>query len=220
MKVIIVGLGALGRRLADDLSGKKGLELVLIEVDEALCKEAADRYDALVLRGDGTDPEILRQAGVEGAILVAATGSDPINTVVGILAKQAGASRVIVVLDDLALRTACQAAGVDVVISPIISAANEIQGHIFGKEPLDFSVAISGGARMAELPPGPKAGTKLGELPLPKGTIIPLVIRGGKAMVPSPETKLAPNDVLLVLAEDEEKLSACKKLFTPEAEAG
>ena len=220
MRVIIVGLGALGRRLAEDLSGKKGLELVLVEVDEALCKEAADRYDALVLRGDGTDPEVLREAGVEGATLVAATESDPINTVVGILAKQAGASRAIVVLDDLALRTACQAAGVDIVISPIISAANEIQGHIFGKEPLDFSVAVSGGARMAELPPGPKAGTKLGELPLPKGTIIPLIVRGGKAMVPSPETELAPDDVLIVIAEDEGKLSACKRLFASGTESG
>jgi len=220
VRVIVVGLGALGKRLAEELSGKKGVELVLLEVDEAVCKEAADRYDALVLRGDGTDPALLKEAGVEGAILVAATGSDPINTVVGILAKQAGASRTIVVLDDLALRTACQAAGVDVVISPVVSAANEIRGHIFGEEALDFSVAVSGGARMAELSPGPRAGERLGDLPIPKGAIVPLILREGKAMVPTPETVLQSEDVLILLAENEEKLAACKRVFSPTPKEG
>jgi len=215
VKVIIVGLGSLGKRLAEELSGKKGVELVLVDSDEATCKEAADRYDALVLRGDGTDPKLLGEAGVQGAVLVAATGSDPINTVVGILAKQAGAERAIVVLNDLALRTACQTAGVDIVVSPVISAANEIQGYIFGTEALDFSVAVSGGARMAELSPGSLAGKRLGELRLPKGTIVPLIIREGKATVPTDETLLSPDDVVILLAENEEKLSAAKRLFSP-----
>ncbi len=220
VKVIIVGLGALGRRLAEELAGKKGVELVLIDSDEATCKEAADRYDALVLRGDGTDPALLGDAGVQGAVLVAATGSDPINTVVGILAKQAGAARAIVVLDDLALRTACQTAGVDVVVSPVISAANEIVGYIFGEESLDFAVAVAGGARVAELSPGPLAGKRLAELGLPKGTVIPLILREGRALVPTDDTALGPDDVVILIAESDEKLSAAKRLFSPAAASG
>jgi trk system potassium uptake protein TrkA len=220
VRVIIVGLGALGKRLAEELSGKKGVELVLLDRDEIICKEAADRYDALVLRGDGTDPKLLQEAGIQGAVLVAATGSDPINTVVGILAKQAGAERAIVVLDDLALRTACQTAGVDIVVSPVISAANEIAGYIFGEESLDFAVAVAGGARVAELSPGPLAGKKLSELTLPKGTVIPLVLREGRALVPTDETALAPEDVVILLAESDEKLAAAKRLFSPATPGG
>gem|GEM_PF-1345457 len=220
VKVIIVGLGALGRRLAEELAGKKGVELVLIDSDETTCKEAADRYDALVLRGDGTDPRLLGEAGVQGAVLVAATGSDPINTVVGMLAKQAGAARVIVVLDDLALRTACQTVGVDTVVSPVISAANEIQGYIFGEESLDFSVAVAGGARMAELSPGPLVGKKLSELGLPKGSVIPLILREGRALVPTADTALAAEDVVILLAESDEKLAAAKKLFSAAPSGG
>ena len=63
MKIIVVGLGALGKRLAEELSGVRGVELVLLERDEATCKAAAERYDALVLQGDGTDPELLVKAG-------------------------------------------------------------------------------------------------------------------------------------------------------------
>ncbi len=216
MKVIVVGLGHLGRRLAERLAGK-GVELVLIDRDEARCKEAAERYDALVLRGDGTDPELLEKAGAQEAeALVAATDSDPINTVVGILAKRAGTERVIVVLNDLALRTACQAVGVDRVISPVLAATEEIAGFIFGKETLDFSVAVSGGARVAELSPGPLAGKKLGEIPLPKGTAVPVVLREGKALVADVDLVLKADDVLVALAQDEKRLAELRALFRKE----
>lgn len=153
MKIIVVGLSPLGRRLADELSGRKGVELVLIDQDEATCQGAADRYDALVLQGDGTDPELLAKAGAaEAQALVAATGSDALNTVVGLLAKQAGTKQVVVVLDDLALRTACQAVGVDRVVSPVWAAASEIRAFLLGEGALDFSVAVSGGARVGAFP--------------------------------------------------------------------
>ncbi len=216
MRVIVVGLGHLGRRLAERLAGK-GMELVLIDRDETRCKEAAERYDALVLRGDGTDPELLEKAGAQEAeALVAATDSDPINTVVGILAKRAGTKQVIVVLNDLALRTACQVVGVDRVISPVLAATEEIAGFITGKETLDFSVAVSGGARVAELSPGPLAGKKLGEIPLPKGTAVPVVLREGKALVADVDLVLKADDVLVALAQDEKRLEELRTLFGKE----
>ena len=200
MKIIVVGLGPLGRRLADELSGKKGVELVLLDRDEATCKAAAERYDALVLQGDGTSPELLSKAGAQEAeALIAATGSDALNTVVGLLAKQAGTKEVVVVLNDLALRTACQAIG----------------AYVLGERVLDFSVAVSSGARVAELSPGPLSGKKLGEIPLPKGVAIPVILREGKAIVPEAGTSLKQEDVLVVLAEDDRRLETARALFAP-----
>ena len=216
MKIIIVGLGALGKRLAEELSGVRGVELVLLERDEATCKAAAERYDALVLQGDGTDPELLAKAGAgEAQALVAATGSDALNTVVALLAKQAGTKEVVVVLDDLALRTACQAIGVDKVVSPVLAAASEIKGYVLGERALDFSVAVSGGARVAEFSVGPWAGKKFGELELPKGVAVPVLLRAGKALVPEPGTGLGPEDVLVVVAQDERRLEAIRSLLNP-----
>ncbi len=216
MKIIVVGLGPLGKRLAEELSGKRGIELVLLDRDEAVCKAAAERYDALVLQGDGTDPELLAKAGAADAqALVAATGSDALNTVVALLAKQAGTKEVVVVLDDLALRTACQAIGVDKVVSPVLAAASEIQAYVLGERALDFSVAVSGGARVAEFTAGPLAGKKFGELELPKGVAVPVLLREGKALIPEPGTTLAPEDVLVVVAQDERRLAAVRELFKP-----
>jgi len=218
VKIIVVGLGALGKRLAEELSGVRGVELVLLERDEATCKAAAERYDALVLQGDGTDPELLVKAGAgEAQALVAVTGSDALNTVVALLAKQAGTKEVVVVLNDLALRTACQAIGVDKVVSPVLAAASEIKGYVLGERALDFSVAISGGARVVEFTVGPLAGSKFGDLQLPKGVAVPVLLREGKALVPEPGTTLGPEDVLVVVAQDERALEAARRLFKPES---
>jgi len=136
--------------------------------------------------------------------------------VVALLAKQAGTKEVVVVLNDLALRTACQAIGVDKVVSPVLAAASEIKGYVLGERPLDFSVAISGGARVVEFTVGPLAGRKFGELELPKGVAAPVLLREGKAVVPGPGTPLAAEDVLVVVAQDERALEAARRLFKPE----
>ena len=221
MKVIVVGLGQLGRRLAEELAGKSGLELVLLDSDAATCKAAADKYDALVLQGDGTDPELLVKAGAQEAdALIAATGSDALNTVVALLAKQAGTKQVIVVLNDLALRTACQAVGVDKVVSPVLSAASEIESYVLGERQLDFSVAVSGGARIAELPAGQWRGRKFGDLNLPRGIAIPVILREGKALVPEPGTALGKDDILVVVAQDEKRLEAVRSQLNPAEPTG
>ncbi|NOX45261.1 MAG: sodium:proton antiporter, partial [Caldiserica bacterium] len=78
----------------------------------------------------------------------------------------------------------------------------------------------AGGARVAELSPGPLAGKRISELGLPKGTVIPLILREGRALVPAGDTVLAPDDVVILIAENDEKLAAAKRLFSPAAAAG
>lgn len=81
MRVVIVGLGDIGRELAENLARRRNNELILIDADEKRCERLAGEIDALVLHGDGTDPEILKKAKLEEAdALVATTHSDAINT--------------------------------------------------------------------------------------------------------------------------------------------
>ncbi|RLE29836.1 potassium/proton antiporter, partial [Candidatus Acetothermia bacterium] len=53
-------------------------------------------------------------------------------------------------------------------------------------------------------------------LELPKGVAIPVLLREGKALVPEPGTALAPEDVLVVVAQDERRLDAIRALLKPE----
>ena len=61
MKIVIVGIGDIGRKVVDALQKKADTELVLIDNDEKHCEHLANEVDAMVLYGDGTDPAILKR---------------------------------------------------------------------------------------------------------------------------------------------------------------
>jgi trk system potassium uptake protein TrkA len=214
MRVIIVGMGHVGSQLARELSQRKAMELVLIDSDPEKCNALAEELDALVLEGDGTAPELLKKAGVKEAdVLVAAIDSDALNTVVAMLGKQFSVPTIIVKLDEVGLRTACQEIGVSHIISPKISAVTEIISVLYGYNVLDFSMLIKGGVRLAELRAGKMAGQRLMEIDFPQGTLVIAVFRDEGVVVPAGQTRIMEDDRLLVIAEDEKKLDAARKLW-------
>ena len=92
-KVIIAGGGDLGLQLAQ-LIEKTGMQVVLIERNEARAQECSKRLDrALVMRGDALDQETMENAGVvHGSAFVAVTGSDENNIMICLLAEKAGST--------------------------------------------------------------------------------------------------------------------------------
>ena len=216
MRIVIVGAGDIGRELAENLIRRGGNEVVLIEADEKRCEQLAAELDALVLCGDGTDPELLKKARLEEAdALVATTDSDAINTVIAMLGHRMGVENIVVKLNDVGLRAACREIGVKKIIAPKISAAAEIFASLYGFDRLDFSLVVRGGLQLTEIEVGPAAvGRRLGELDLPKGALVVAVLRGERARVPRGETKLEEGDVLLVLGEDEGALERVRALLT------
>ena len=217
MKVVIVGAGDIGRELAENLVRRGNKELVLIDVDEKRCEVLAGAIDALVLKGDGTHPEILRKAGLEEAdALVATTGSDAINTVIAMLGHRFGVKKMIVKLNEVGLRAACQEIGVSRIIAPKIAAAAEILLTLYGLDRIDFSLVVRGGLRLVELEVNEAHDDQLlSELDIPDGALIVAILRDEQAFLPRVRTKLQKNDVLLVLIENDATLARLKKLFTP-----
>lgn len=214
MKVVVVGIGGVGRKLADTLSRRENVQLVMIDSDEQHCKHLASEFDALVINGDGTDPEILKKAGVaEADALVASTDSDPLNTVIAMLGHRIGVPKIIVKLNDVGLRAACQEIGVSRIIAPKISAAAEIMAVLSGFDRLDLSLMVQGGLHIVEVGVGNASGRFLHELELPDGILIVAIMRGEKVLVPRGKTRLEENDVLLVLLESEAMLETLKKIL-------
>ena len=84
---IICGYGNVGAQIAREFSREK-VPFAVIELDEKSVEQAtSDGF--LVLQGDATDEDMLKEAGVERARgLVAASGSDADNTYITLIAKE------------------------------------------------------------------------------------------------------------------------------------
>lgn len=206
MRVLIAGIGAVGRQLLTNLAQGDRHELVVVDTDESLCEHLAAEYDALVIHGDATDPEILEKAQIAQAdALVASTSSDPINTVIAMLAHRQEVPRIVVTITTGAMRGALEEIGVSAIIAPTMAAAARIQSALHGSEETDLTDLWQAGMQLAEMPVGSEAaGTSLGDHDLPDGTLAIAVHRDDETFVARLDVELREGDVVLALAESEE----------------
>lgn len=79
-RVIIVGCGRLGSRLADMLSNK-GYQVLIIDNDNESFKKLPETFGGIQIKADGIDVDTLKYADIDdAAIFVACTGNDNINS--------------------------------------------------------------------------------------------------------------------------------------------
>ncbi len=131
MKIIIVGSGKVGQKLAQEFSAEKDIDVTVIDVNPATVSDTVGQYDVMGVVGSGTNIDILNEADIAHAdLLIAVTGSDEINLMSCLLAKKLGncqtiarirkpeyAKSVNVFKDDL---------GLAMIINPEQAAAREI----------------------------------------------------------------------------------------------
>lgn len=214
MRIVIVGIGETGGELARVLARQPETELVLIDIDDDLCQKLSGELDALVISGDGSDPQTLKKAQIDIATaLVATTASDAINTVIAMLGKQLGVQKVIVKLKGLGLRSACREIGVSRIISPQMSAAAEIISVLHGFDKVNFSLLAGGGLRLVDLEVGEGVKKKVAELDMPDGSLIVAIMREGHLYFPRPDFKLQSQDYLLVLLERDQLLEKAREMI-------
>ncbi len=81
MKIVVAGAGEVGFHIAEHLI-KEGKDVVLIERDPDRVKFASSHLDCLVVHGEATNLETLRQAGIQKAEgFISATDYDEVNMI-------------------------------------------------------------------------------------------------------------------------------------------
>ena len=79
MKFVIVGCGRVGAALAEAFDNA-GHEVIVLDTSTRAFDRLSDEFKGQAIRGDGTDEDVLRKAGVEGAdVLLAFTEGDNRN---------------------------------------------------------------------------------------------------------------------------------------------
>ncbi len=81
-RVIIVGCGRLGRRLASLLSNK-GYQVILIDNDDAAFRKLPESFGGIQIKSDGVDLDTFRYVDAdEATMLIACTGDDNLNSLI------------------------------------------------------------------------------------------------------------------------------------------
>lgn len=213
MRIVIGGAGAVGRQVLQDLSEAGGHEIVVVESDEAVADDVAAEFDALVLHGDATDPHMLEKAQIRRAdALLALTGSDPINTVIAMLGHRFDVERIVVRLLSNALRGALEEIGVSDIVAPTMAAAARVEAALHGATQAPLSEIIQGSLQIGEFTTGSDAaGQPLSDLRLPDAAMVIAIVRGSEASLARPDEQLEEGEVVVVIAETEKALDACRK---------
>lgn len=213
MRVLIAGAGSIGRRLLADMMSTGSNELAVVDVDEERCKSLADEYDALVINGDATDPDILEKAQVKAAdALVAATGSDAINTVIAMLGHRLGVQRIVVKLTTHALRGALEEIGVTDIVAPTIAAAAEIDAALHEARGKSLAQLAQAGLQLVELTVGAAVdGNRVADLGLPDGVLAVAILHEDAGRLANPDTEVAEGDVLLAVAESDDLVEKARR---------
>ena len=101
MKIVIVGCGRVGAELAGDFDAN-GHEVVILDLSTQAFDRLPSGFRGEAVRGDGTDEDILRRSGAEGAdVFIAMTEGDNRNVMAAQLAHEAlGIRRVIAKIND------------------------------------------------------------------------------------------------------------------------
>lgn len=101
MKIVIVGCGRVGAALAESFDAL-GNEVIIIDITTRAFDRLSDEFRGSAIRGDGTDEDVLRRAGAEGAdVFLAFTEGDNRNVMAAqVAAENLGAMKVIAKIND------------------------------------------------------------------------------------------------------------------------
>jgi trk system potassium uptake protein len=116
MRVVIAGGGMTGRRLIARLAADRH-EVVVIDLSRDVCEWISSKLGVSAVHGNATDVATLEEAEIDAAdAAVALTGQSADNLAFSLLAKAAGASRLIVRMMNPKYRQAYERAGVTSII--------------------------------------------------------------------------------------------------------
>jgi trk system potassium uptake protein TrkA len=88
VKLVIVGCGRVGAALAEAFDND-GHEVLVIDTSTRAFERLSDEFKGRAIRGDGTDEDVLRKAGVEGAdVLLALSEGDNRNVMAAQVAME------------------------------------------------------------------------------------------------------------------------------------
>ena len=201
-RVMIAGGGRIGRYAAMSLSDR--LNITLIEQDRARAENLSAELanTTLIIHGDATDIELLKDEGLlQADAFIGVTDSSETNVLTCLHAKKLGVRRTIALVENTGFISLSQDIGIDNIINKKLITASYIARFIVKGDAVSSKWLSGTNAEVLELLVGkwaPATRKTIGALGMPQGATIGGVIRGRETILPSRDLQLKQGDKVVV----------------------
>lgn len=211
MKVLIVGAGKLGYKLAQHMI-LEDIEVVLMDTNPQVLQRINDHIDVLTIVGNGIDIEILKSIHIhEFDLLIGATGSDESNTLICSLGKKLACKKTIARVRNPEYMKQVdfikESMGIDIIINPDLATAKAIERNIFNSLSFHCDEFAKGKVQMLDFHIGYHEdfiGKRLMDLVGFEHLLITAISRDGKIIIPHGSTTMEENDLIYIIGKSED----------------
>jgi len=199
MYIIIVGCGRIGAYLANLLQFDHNV--VVIDRDEKALSKLGDSFNGIYINGDGLDPDVLKEAGIEKAdSFIVTTGNDNTNIVVAQIAKKIfNVSKVVARVSSPGKAEIYRDLGIDPINSTAIFASF-LRDKLLGKSFTSY-LFESKKLNILEIKnTGRYTGESVEELNIPNDFKVIAIIRGEEVLIPDEKILIEDEDIIFGVA--------------------
>ncbi|WP_027182997.1 Trk system potassium transporter TrkA [Desulfovibrio inopinatus] len=222
MRIVIVGAGEVGFHLAERFS-RENKDVVVIDLSGVALKRVSENLDVQTIKGSGSSPRVLKDAGITGAeVLLAVTNSDEINLIACFFANELSPqTRKIVRIrndeyTDFKGALAKDLLNISMVINPDVEVVNSILRIIEAPGAVEVKDFADGRVKMigVPLPEGSEFdGMKLMHLREHLDglhIIIAAIIRDDRLIIPKGSDRLRSGDLIYLVCQAGDLLESLK----------
>ena len=202
MYIVIAGAGRLGLVLARKLK-EDNQQVCLIDKNDELCNKLAKELEGvIIIFGDATYPDILKETKIEKAdVCVAATSSDEDNIIICNLAKELfGVKRTVARVNDPKHMQLYKHMEVDNPIDSTSIIARIVEEEASFTDVMSLLSIKKGRLSIVrvDIPQdSPVVNKALKDIQLPPNSVLISILRGPDIIVPSGSTKIYPDDEVI-----------------------
>ena len=208
-EVMIIGGGKAAYYLSNMLLNM-GMSVKIIESDKNRCEKLSLLLPkAIIINGDGTNEELLKEEGIETAqAFIPLTGIDEENIILTLYAKQVSSAKVITKINRINFRGVISKLDLGSIVYPRYITSEAIIAYVRAKkasmnsniealyhmydhrvEAIEFMIDKESSV----------TGQTLAKLPLKSSLVIALINRGGKIFMPSGSDSLMVGDSVMIV---------------------
>jgi len=225
MKIVVVGAGEVGFHIAEHLI-KEGKDVVLIEKNADRAKFVSSHLDCMVVVGEGTNLDILKQAGIQKAdAFISATDYDEVNMISCFIvsSEYSVPTKIARVRNMEYSKTRLvghKYSGIDFIVNPEIEAAKSIAATVQHGATSDIFLFEDTDIQLRDIFVDEDSffcGKSLKQIKkdIREDFIIAGILRGSEVIVPSGDTEVIDQDHIYVIASNKTFMQILRKTGTP-----